>query len=432
MTWEEALERRGISPARLARAREATRRTAAVREAIRERAAVNQWKVLEALQECGLGEGHFGGTTGYGFGDAGREVLDRALARLFRAPAARVRVQIVSGTHAIAAALLGILQPGEEMVSLTGPVYDTLRPVIGPGPGSLAERGVNYRELPLTEEGRIDRGAVESFLGPRTRLVFLQRSRGYTWRPSLPLGELEAAIREVRRIRPGVVVVVDNCYGELVEEREPTEIGADLVAGSLLKNLGGGLAPAGGYVAGQVQPVERAMIGLTAPGIGAEEGPTLGFTRLLAQGLFLAPQVVGAACEGAVWAAWLLEEEGLEVSPRWDEPRTDLIQAVRLGSPEAQQAFCRGIQKAGPVDHRAVPEPVVQPGYRDPIFMAGGTFIQGSSIELSADGPLRPPYACYLQGGVSLAHVQLGVLRALQELEAEGFLKAASPRPSTA
>lgn len=408
---------------------EASRATAARREEVREQAAVRHWKVLSALQDEGLGEGHFAGTTGYGFHDAGREALDRVVARLFRTPAARLRLQIVSGTHALAAVLFGNLRPGDEVVSLTGPPYDTLAPVLGvrrPGardwPGSLAEWGISYRELPLRDDGGVDLEAIPGFLGERTRLIFLQRSRGYTWRPSLDVARLGEAVQAVRRAGCQALVLVDNCYGELVEALEPTEMGADLVAGSLIKNLGGALAPAGGYLAGPEEAVERAMACLTAPGIGAEEGPTLGFTRLLAQGLFFAPLVVGQALEGAVWAAWILEQEGLEVSPRWDEPRTDLIQAVRLGSPEAQKAFCRGVQRAGPVDHQALPQPALQPGYRDPILMAGGTFIQGSSIELSADGPLREPYACYLQGGISLAHVQLGVLRALEELEAGGFL----------
>ncbi|MEW6279521.1 MAG: methionine gamma-lyase family protein [Candidatus Eremiobacterota bacterium] len=416
----ERLGQLGVSPDRIRRALEADRATAEVRQAVREQAAVNQWKVLEALQSEGLSEGHFYGTTGYGFHDTGRELLDRAVARIFGAQAARLRLQIVSGTHAISAALFGCLHPGDELVSLTGPPYDTLLPVLGhecPSPGSLGELGVTYRELDLLPDGSIDLEKVEACMRPGTRAVFLQRSRGYTWRRSVGVEELGECIRRLRRVAPEAVVIVDNCYGELVEPREPTEVGADLVAGSLIKNLGGALAPTGGYLAGSREVVERAMIRITAPGIAAEEGPTLGFNRILTQGLFLAPHIVGQALEGAVWAAWLLEREGYEASPRWDEPRTDLIQAVRLGSVDKQKAFCRGVQRAGAVDHRALPEPVMNPGYRDPILMAGGTFIQGSSIELSADGPLRPPHACYLQGGVSLAQIQLGVLRALEELD---------------
>lgn len=418
--WETALEGMGVPPSRVALAREGLRRTADVRADVRERAAINQWKVLEALQSLGLMEGHFAASTGYGFTDAGRELLDQAVARIFRAPAGRLRLQMVSGTHALAAGMFGWLRPGDQLVSLTGAPYDTLRPVIGTVPGSrgsLADWGVTYGELPLLEDGHIDLGGIAGALTPQTKMVFLQRSRGYTWRPSLDVAELGRAIEQVRKHAPQAVVMVDNCYGEMVELTEPTQVGADLVGGSLIKNMGGAVAPCGGYLAGREDLVEAAMEWLTAPGIGPEEGPTLGYNRILAQGLFLAPEVVGQALEGAVWAAWVLEEAGLEVWPRWDAPRTDIIQAVRLGSPDAQKAFCRGVQRAGAVDHSAVPVPVVQPGYRDPILMAGGTFIQGSSIELSADGPLRPPFACYLQGGISLAHVQLGVLRALAELD---------------
>lgn len=423
--WEHALEGLGIPGAHVALAREGLRRTAEVRSEVRERAAINQWKVLQALQAVGLMEGHFAASTGYGFTDGGREALDEVVGRIFGAEAGRLRLQIVSGTHALAAGMFGWLRPGDELVGLTGAPYDTLRPVIGTlegSRGSLAEWGVTYRELALLPEGTLDLEGIPGVLTERTRMVFLQRSRGYTWRPSLSVQELGAAIAVVRRHAPEVVVMVDNCYGELVELVEPTQVGADLVGGSLIKNLGGALAPCGGYLAGRADVVERAMERLTAPGIGPEEGPTLGYNRILAQGLFMAPEVVGQALEGAVWAAWVLQEVGLEAWPRWDAPRTDIIQAVRLGSPDAQKAFCRGVQRGGAVDHSAVPIPVVQPGYRDPILMAGGTFIQGSSIELSADGPLRPPYACYLQGGVSLAHVQLGVLRALQELAAGGLL----------
>ncbi|MBI3924991.1 MAG: methionine gamma-lyase family protein [Armatimonadetes bacterium] len=410
----------GVSPERIRLTREGEEATAEIRRAARRRAAANQWRVLDALQSCGLCEGHFGGTTGYGFGDSGREALDHAVARIFGAESGRVRHQIVSGTHAISAALFGNLLPGQVLVSLTGAPYDTLAPVLGhpaPAPGSLAELGIGFRQLELTSEGRPDVPGIPGVLDEQVGMVFLQRSRGYTWRPSLSVGELEQAIQTVRGLAPRALILVDNCYGELVEAREPTHAGADLVAGSLIKNLGGSLCPTGGYLAGKASAVERAMIRLTAPGIGPEEGPTLGFSRTLAQGLFFAPHIVGQALEGAIWAAWVLEQAGYEVSPRWDEPRTDIIQAVRFGSREGQQAFCRGVQRAGPVDCRAVPTPVMNPGYRDPILMAGGTFIQGSSIELSADGPLRPPHACYLQGGISLAHVQLGVLRALEELD---------------
>ena len=405
-----------------AKAGEVTRE---VREAVRERAALNQWKVLEALQSAGLMEGHFFPTTGYGLGDMGREVLDEAVAKIFRAEAGCMRWQIASGTHALTAALFGTLAPGKSMLSITGAPYDTMLPVIGnadKAPGTLAYWGVGYRELPLREDGHIDIGGIADALKADVGLVYLQRSRGYTWRPSLCVKELAEAIAEVRRHAPEVTVMVDNCYGEMVELSEPTEFGADIVGGSLIKNLGGAFAPCGGYLAGKKQVIERALERVIAPGVGVEEGPTLGYNRVLAQGLFMSPNIIGAALEGAVWSAWILEQLGFKVSPRWDEPRTDIIQAICLESTERQIAFCRGIQKAGAVDHSAMPEPVVQPGYRDPIIMAGGTFIQGSSIELSADGPLRPPYACYLQGGMSFAHVQLGLMLALQEMRSQDLL----------
>ncbi|MBT9586376.1 methionine gamma-lyase family protein [bacterium] len=392
--------------------------TQELREEIRERAHRLQWKVLDALQSQGLSEIHLNGSTGYGYGDCGRELLDRVFARLFGSQAALARLQFVSGTHAIACGLFGNLRPGQEMVCLTGDPYDTLATVIGlgnPGPGSLAEWGVSYRQLDLLDHG-LDLDGIASFLRPQTRLVFLQRSRGYAWRNSLTVGQLGRAIERVRACCPQALIMVDNCYGELVEDHEPTQVGADLVAGSLIKNLGGTLAASGGYLAGTELAVEAASYRLTAPGIGGEQGASFGFSRSLLQGLFQAPIVVGQALEGAVWASCFLELEGYEVGPRWDQPRTDIVQAVKLGSPEAQAAFCKGIQSSGPVDSGATPESWVQPGYRDRILMAGGTFVAGSSLELSADCPVRAPYIAYLQGGISLGHVQLGVVRAVKRL----------------
>ncbi|MBQ7503395.1 methionine gamma-lyase family protein [bacterium] len=423
--WKRALSDLGIAADLADCGWEGLKATASLREEIRSRASINQWKVLKALQDVGLIEGHFFPTTGYGFTDMGREALDEAVAEIFKTEAGLMRLQIVSGTHALAAGLFGSLKPGDELLSITGLPYDTMQPVIGIGEvkrGSLAYWGVKYRQLDLLEDGGIDMARLPECLNERTAMVMLQRSRGYAWRPSLSLEAMGEAIKEVRRLAPQAKVMVDNCYGELVGLTELTELGADLVAGSLIKNLGGGIAPCGGYLAGKRECVEGAAEWLTAPGIGPEEGPTLGFNRSLAQGLFMAPIVVGAALEGAVWGAWVMEQQGLEVFPKWNDPRSDIIQAVRVGSPEAQQAFCLGIQKAGPVDHSACPTPWQQPGYDDPVIMAGGTFIQGSSIELSADCPVRPPYGCYMQGGVSFAHVQIGVLRALQELKAGGLL----------
>ncbi|MGM9998041.1 MAG: aminotransferase class I/II-fold pyridoxal phosphate-dependent enzyme [Candidatus Bruticola sp.] len=423
--WKNSLLNLGIAPELADLAWQGMEATEHLRGQIRQKASVNQWKVLQVLQDVGLMEGHFFPTTGYGFCDSGRDALDEAIAKIFRAESGAMRLQFVSGTHALAAALFGSLKPGDELLSITGLPYDTMQPVIGIGEakrGSLAFWGVSYRQVELLPEGGIDLESVKQNLNDRTALVLIQRSRGYAWRPSLSLAEIEQAAALIHSLAPNVKVMVDNCYGELVDTVEPTEVGADLVAGSLIKNLGGAIAPCGGYIAGSKECVEGAMERLTAPGIGPDEGPTLGYNRLLAQGLFMAPIVVGAALEGAVWGAWVMEQSGLEVFPKWNDPRSDIIQAVRVGSAEGQKAFCLGIQKAGPVDHSACPIPLQQPGYDDPVIMAGGTFIQGSSIELSADCPVRPPYGCYMQGGVSFAHVQIGVLRALQEMKNCGLL----------
>ena len=419
VTLPERLQREGLSPRQIDHFQQAEGMTRDLRGQLRERAHRLQWKVLDALQAQGLSEMHLSGSTGYGYGDLGRELLDKVFAQIFACPAALVRLQFVSGTHAIACGLFGNLRPGDEMVSLSGDPYDTLATVIGlgtAGPGSLADWGVSYRQLDLLDSG-VDLEGIAAFLRPHTKLVFLQRSRGYAWRKGLSVSQLGEAIERVRAVAPEAVILVDNCYGELVEELEPTHVGADLVAGSLIKNLGGTLAASGGYLAGSSAAVEAASYRLTAPGIGGEQGASLGFSRSLLQGLFLSPIVVGHALEGACWASCFLELEGYQVSPRWDEPRTDIVQAVQLASPERQAAFCKGFQRSGPVDSGATPESWVQPGYRDPILMAGGTFVAGSSLELSADCPVRPPYIAYLQGGVSLGHVQLGVVRALNCLK---------------
>ena len=418
--WKDTLKELGISSELIETAAEGMEATSGLREQIRLRAGANQWKVLKVLQDVGLMEGHFFPSTGYGFSDTGRELLDEAIARIFKTEAGLMRLQLVSGTHALSAGLFGSLKPGDELLSITGLPYDTMQPVIGIGKaerGSLAYWGVKYRQVDLLEDGSIDLEGVKNALNEHTALVTLQRSRGYAWRPSLTLEAMKDAIAKVHEWAPQAKVMVDNCYGELVDTIEPTEIGADLVAGSLIKNLGGAIAPCGGYLAGKKECIEGAAEHITAPGIGPDEGPTLGYNRLLAQGLFMAPIVVGAALEGAVWGAWVMEKQGLEVFPKWNDPRSDIIQAVRVGSAEGQEAFCLGIQKSGPVDSSACPIPLQQPGYDDPVIMAGGTFIQGSSIELSADCPVRPPYGCYMQGGVSFAHVQIGVLRALQEMK---------------
>lgn len=414
-----ALQRKGVPQSLIDMAQAASRTTAQVREAVREHASWQHWKVLEALQQEGLSEVHFAGSSGYGYNDLGRDLLDRVLARIFGCPAALLRAQCISGTHAIAAGLLGNLRAGDELLSLSGKPYDTLTSIIGRGEtsddcewGTLRHQGINYRELALLQNGHLDIASIPAALGDQTRWVMLQRSRGYTSRPSLTIAAIAEAIQAVKQARPDVQVFVDNCYGELVEDREPTEVGADLVAGSLIKNLGAGIAPTGGYLAGQATAIERAASRLIAPCIGLEVGPSLGLNRQFLQGLFLAPQIVGEAIEGSVWAACLLEMLGFSVSPGWSEIRTDLVLEVNLGTAELQQAFIHGIQEAGAVDSRAVPEGWMQPGYDTPILMASASFVAGSSIELSADGPQRPPYSCYLQGGLNFGQIQLGVLQA--------------------
>jgi len=420
------LEHRWRIPAALIKkAGDSERETAGAREEFRATVEFNQLKVLSAFRENAISETHFYGTTGYGFHDTGREALDRLCAGIFNAERALVRWQLVSGTHALSSVLFGVLRPGDLWLSLTGSPYDTLHPVIDGGgrwQGSLREWGIRYREIPLTVDHDVDLDHVGEALAEKPRMAYIQRSLGYTWRPSLTLDRIQAIISHVKSHSPGTVVMVDNCYGEFVETREPLEAGADVVGGSLIKNLGGGIAPCGGYIAGREDVVERAAISLTSPGIGPDEGATMGMTRLLMQGLFMAPTTAGHAVEGAIWASHLLSSLGFPVMPRWDEKRTDIIQAIGLGSPERLKAFCRGIQGSSPVDSFAVPEAVSMPGYRDPIIMAGGTFVQGSSIELSADGPLRDPYAVYLQGGLSYHHVKFGVLNALTEMAKENLL----------
>lgn len=399
--------------------RKARKETSDFREEIRDRADHNFRKVLQAFRKHQLSEGVLSGTTGYGYDDGGREGVDRLFASVFGCPSAAVRLQWISGTHAMASALRGNLRSGQTLVAATGAPYDTLLPVIGvpePVHGSLAAAGVDYKEVPLAN-GEPDIASILEALDETTGMVFLQRSRGYTWRSSFSVKILETVIDAVRsKIGKQAVILVDNCYGEMVEVLEPTQVGADLAVGSLIKNLGATILPTGAYVVGTEVAVERSMVAFTAPGLGSHVGPTLGMARSMAQALSLAPQTVAQSLEGLVVSSWLFEEAGFETSPRWNESRTDTIQAIRLGSIEAQRIFCKAVQSFGLVDARATPVSVVQPGYRDPILMAGGTFIQGSSAELSADGPERPPYVCYLQGGTARTHVELAALSALEAL----------------
>lgn len=392
-------------------------------DAVRE---YNQLKVIRAMQNHNLSDSHFGGTTGYGYDDRGREVLDAVYAEIFKAEDALVRHQIVSGTQALAICMYGVLRPGDEFLSITGKPYDTLEEVIGirgGGGGSLKEFGVGYRQVELQDDGSIDLEEVRRAVNDKTRLVLIQRSRGYCWRPTLRIDEIARAVEAVKSVNKEAVVLVDNCYGEFVEEREPIEAGADLAAGSLIKNPGGGLAPTGGYVVGKEEYVKLAAYRLTTPGLGKKVGSTLGHNRLLFQGLFMAPHVVAESLKGAVYCAALMKRFGFETSPAYDDKRGDIIQAIRFTDPDSLIAFCQGIQKGSPVDAFVTPQPWDMPGYDCPVIMAAGAFIQGASIELSADAPIKPPYTAYMQGGLVYEHVKLGVLIALQLMLERGIVK---------
>jgi len=383
-------------------------------------------RVLDAFAAERVGVQHFASVSGYGHGDQGREVLDRVFARVLQAEAAAVRLQFVSGTHAIAAALFGVLRPGDRLLALTGRPYDTLEEVIGirgSGQGSLAEFGIRYNELPLTAAGLVDDGGLEAALAPPTRMVLIQRSCGYSWRPSLSVAEISRLVERVKALQPGCVVFVDNCYGELVEDQEPTAVGADLIAGSLIKNLGGTIAPTGGYVAGQAELVEQACCRLTAPGIGGEGGTSFDLNRLLFQGLFLAPQMVAEALICSELVAQVFSDLGYPVNPLPGAPRSDVIQAVRLGDPERLNVVCRAFQAASPVGAYLDPVPAPMPGYASEVVMAGGTFIDGSTSEWSADAPLREPYVLFAQGGTHRAHAQIALQRALVALHGAGLLE---------
>ena len=382
-------------------------------------------RVLAALAAERVGTQHFASLTGYGHGDLGREVVDRVFARVLGAEAAAVRMQFVSGTHAIAAALFGVLRPGDRLLSITGRPYDTLEEVIGlrdPGQGSLAEFGISYDEIELQADGSVDTTAVEQALERPCRMVLIQRSCGYSWRPSIPVAEIGRLSALIHGRQPECVVFVDNCYGELVQEQEPTQVGADLIAGSLIKNLGGTIAPTGGYVAGRTSLVEQACCRLTAPGIGREGGTGFDLHRLVLQGLFLAPQMVAEALIGADLVAGVFQRLGFAVNPAPGADRSDLIQAVRLGSPEALKLVCRAFQACSPVGAYLDPVPASMPGYASDLVMAGGTFIDGSTSEFSADAPLREPYNLYVQGGTHRAHVQLALNQALAVLDAAGLI----------
>ncbi|MCL2017062.1 MAG: methionine gamma-lyase family protein [Defluviitaleaceae bacterium] len=382
-------------------------------------AEFNQLKVLEAMQQAKVSDAHFATATGYGYNDAGREVLETVYANVFRAEAALVRPQMVSGTHALAVALFGNLRPDDTLLYVTGAPYDTLHKVIGiqPADGSLADFGINYQQVDLLPDGTIDYTNLAAKLEKQPiKMAAIQRSKGYAWRRSLTIAEIDEVIRFIKNISPATICMVDNCYGEFVEYTEPVEAGADLAVGSLIKNPGGGLAPVGGYVVGAETYVKAAAARLTAPGLAMEVGPTLGLTSALLQGLFLAPQVVEGSIRGAIIAARAFENLGFAVLPTSTEKRSDIVQAIKLGSERAIMAFCRGIQQAAPVDSFVTPEKAAMPGYAHQVVMAAGAFVQGSSIELSADAPLIPPYIVYMQGGITRYHAKIGVTYAIKSL----------------
>ena len=392
---------------------------------IDEVAEYNQLKVIHAMQKCKVSEACLYSTTGYGYNDLGRDTLEQVYAACFGTEDALVRPQIACGTHALATALSGNLRPGDELLSPVGKPYDTLEEVIGirPSNGSLAEYGVTYRQVDLKEDGSFDYEGIRAAINEKTRLATIQRSKGYQTRPTLSVTRIGELISFIKSIKPDVICMVANCYGEFVEIQEPTQVGADLMVGSLIKNPGGGLAPAGGYIAGKKEYVENAAYRLLAPGLGKEVGATLGVNQSFYQGFFLAPTVTAGALKGAVFAANVYERLGYPVVPNGTESRHDIIQAVTLGSPEAVIAFCQGIQAAAPVDSFVAPEPWAMPGYDSDVIMAAGAFVQGSSIELSADGPIKPPYAVYFQGGLTWQHAKLGILMSLQKMVDAGCVK---------
>lgn len=385
---------------------------------IDETAEINQLKVIEAMQKCKVSEACLYGTTGYGYNDLGRDTLEQVYAALFHTEDALVRPQITCGTHALALALMSNLRPGDELLSPVGKPYDTLEEVIGirPSKGSLKEYGITYRQVDLLADGSFDYDNIKKAIHDKTRLVTIQRSKGYQTRPTLSVAQIGELIAFIKGIKPDIICMVDNCYGEFVETIEPTDVGADMVVGSLIKNPGGGLAPIGGYIAGKKECVENAAYRLTSPGLGKEVGASLGVMSSFYQGLFLAPTVTASALKGAVFAANIFEKIGFPVIPNSTESRHDIIQAVTFGKPEGVIAFCQGIQAAASVDSFVTPEPWDMPGYDSQVIMAAGAFVSGSSIELSADGPIKPPYAVYFQGGLTWPHAKLGILKALQNL----------------
>ena len=422
-------EKMGISP-------EVCQFTDDILEDLRERFSVidetaeyNQLKVLRAMQEHQVSEACLLGTTGYGYNDLGRDTLEEVYASVFHTESALVRPQITCGTHALALALMSNLRPGDELLSPVGKPYDTLEEVIGirPSKGSLKEYGISYRQVDLLPDGSFDYDKIKENINEKTRLVTIQRSKGYQTRPTLSVKRIGELIAFIKGIKPDVICMVDNCYGEFVEKCEPSDVGADMVVGSLIKNPGGGLAPIGGYIAGKKECVENAAYRLTSPGLGKEVGASLGILSAFYQGLFLAPTVTASALKGAIFAANVYERLGYHVVPDSTESRHDIIQAVEFGTPEGVIAFCQGIQAAAPIDSHVTPEQWDMPGYDAQVIMAAGAFVSGSSIELSADGPIKPPYAVYFQGGLTWQHAKFGIMKSLQMLLDKGILSKLFP-----
>lgn len=387
----------------------------------------NQYKVLSALQENKISDMHFAWNTGYGYDDPGRDAVERVYSRIFGTESALVRPTIVNGTHALAITIMGVLRPGDELLYCTGGPYDTLEEVIGirgEGMGSLKEYGITYKQVELLPDGSIDLDTLKNTISEKTKMVSIQRATGYDWRKSITVNQIAEVTKMIHQIRPDIVCMADNCYGEFLDIKEPTNVGVDIMAGSLIKNPGGGLALTGGYVCGRGDLVEKVSYRMTCPGIGAECGLTFGQTRSILQGLFMAPKVVNGAVKGALLCAKVYEKLGFPVCPGVNDTRSDIIQAIQLGSAEAVVAFCEGIQAAAPIDSHVTPVPWAMPGYESDVVMAAGAFVQGSSIELSADAPIREPYNVYFQGGLTYEHSKFGVIKSLNQLFKKGLLKS--------
>lgn len=414
-----------ISPRIEAAAEKALKKCEAQFRSIEETTEYNQLKVQKAFIDFGISERHFGVSTGYGYGDSGRETLDKVWAQVFGCEDALVRHNFTCGTHTLAVALFGVLRPGDKMLCVSGQPYDTLHSVIGisgEGMGSLKELGVKYDYVPLKDD-RLDYDAIEKAVTKDTTMVYIQRSRGYELRPSLSLEETEKVCKIAKSVNPNVIVMVDNCYCEFVNKLEPPQVGADLIAGSMIKNAGGGIARTGGYIAGRHDLVEKCAYRLTTPGLGREVGATLGMNRELYMGLFYAPHTVGEALKSAVFISALFGELGYDVTPKYDEPRQDIVQSLGLENPESLVAFCQGVQSGSPIDSFLLPEPWDMPGYDSKVVMAAGAFTLGSSIELSADAPIRPPYYAWIQGGLNFHSAKICALLAAQQMEDKGLLK---------